>query len=58
MSKKQVCNPFCFPHQRLGKNDLTDFEISWTDRRLIKVDFIFSTCLIPWHDFHLNLTNE
>lgn len=44
--------------RRLGESDSTDSEISCTDRRLIKVDCIFRTYLNPWHEFHLNLTNE
>lgn len=33
-------------------------KISQMVRRLIRVDFIFSTYLIPRHDIHHNLTNE
>lgn len=44
--------------EKIRGNYLTDFEMSWMDGGLIKVDLIFSTYLVPWHDFNFNLINS
>lgn len=48
--KKKVCSPFYFLRHRLGKSNLTAFEISWTNRKLITMDSsAFPTYWVPWH---------